>query len=106
MGKVVGAILTVAAAVAIAFIPNVGLTIANFVFNSGLAGSVGGALAIGHGLVTAITISGVASLAHLAGLGPSAPKPETTETSIKNSRPARVSGYGRSRDRIHAEFFG
>lgn len=61
---------------------------------SGLAASVG----IGLGTIATISATAVlASASSLLGLGPSLPKPETSETAIKVARPPRVSAYGRSR---------
>ncbi|MBI1179096.1 MAG: hypothetical protein GC201_00960 [Alphaproteobacteria bacterium] len=99
MGKVLGSILTIAAAVAVNFIPGVGQFLSAAIVNAGLSAglSVGVGAAIASGLVTAVSLAGLASFAGLIGLGPSAPKPETTEQSIKISRPPRVSGYGTSR---------
>ena len=80
MGKTLGNILVVAAAVAVQAIPGVGQ-------------------AIGAALTTAITTAGVTAAVSLGiGLvsgGP--PKPDTTETAIKKSRPERVSAYGTMR---------
>lgn len=86
MGKTLGAILTVAAAVAVNVIPGVGQF---------LSAAIGSTLATA--VVTAVTVAGLQSAIGLLGLGPSGPKPDTTETAIKTSRPPRVGAYGRSR---------
>lgn len=103
MGKTLGSILLVAAAIAVNVIPGVGQAI------SGALGSViagagvyattafSVASAVVTGLTAAVTIAGLQSAASLLGLGPSIPKPETTETAIKTPRPQRVSAYGRLR---------
>lgn len=83
MGKTLGRILTVAAAVAVNFIPGVGQV---------LSAAIGSTLATA--VVSAVTLAGIQSLGGLLGLGPSAPKPDTTLTAIKTSRPPRVSAYG------------
>lgn len=72
MGKFLGAIITTIAGVALMFVPG-GLALGASLIASGL----------GQFIVTLLT--------------PGAPKPETTTTAIKTSRPPRVSGYGRSR---------
>lgn len=82
MGKVLGSILLIAAAIAVNVIPGVGQVLS--------AGLISGITAAGIG-------AGLSLGASLLGLGPSGPKPDTTETSIKTSRPPRVSAYGRSR---------
>lgn len=86
MGKTLTSILTIAAAIAVNVIPGVGQ------FLSAAIGSTLATVAI-----TAVTIAGLQSSLGLLGLGPSSPKPDTTETAIKTSRPPRVSAYGRSR---------
>lgn len=72
MGKFLGAIITTIAGVALMFVPG-GQALGASLIASGL----------GQFIVTLLT--------------PGAPKPETTTTAIKTSRPPRVSGYGRSR---------
>lgn len=103
MGKTLGSILMVAAAVAVNFIPGVGQAI---------SGAIGGAIAgagvyattafsiasaITTGLTLGVTALGLQSFGGLLGLGPGVPKPDTTETAIKRARPERVSAYGRLR---------
>lgn len=86
MGKTLGSILTIAAAVAVNAIPGVGQF---------LSAALGSTLATA--VTTAVTAAALQSAVGLLGLGPSGPKPDTTETAIKTSRPPRVSAYGRSR---------
>lgn len=86
MGKTLGNILAVAAAIAVNVIPGVG---------QALSAAIGATLATAT--ISAITLYGLQSGVSLLGLGPGAPKPDTTETAIKTSRPPRVSAYGRSR---------
>lgn len=103
MGKLLGNILLVAAAIAVNVIPGVGQVI-----SGALGGVIAGAgvyattaFSIASTLVSGLTLGltalGLQSGLSLLGVGPSAPKPGTTETAIKNSRPPRVSAYGRSR---------
>lgn len=85
MGKTVGSILAVAAAVAVNVIPGVGQF---------LSAAIGATLA--SSVIAGITLYGLqAGVGLIAGGG--SQKPETTETAIKTSRPPRVSAYGRSR---------
>ena len=86
MGKTLGSIIAVAAAIAVNVIPGVG---------QALSAAIGSTLATS--VISAITLYGLQSGASLLGLGASSAKPETTETAIKTSRPPRVSAYGRSR---------
>ncbi len=86
MGKTLGNILAVAAAIAVNVIPGVG---------QALSAAIGATLATAA--ISAVTLYGLQSGVSLLGLGPGAPKPDTTETAIKTSRPPRVSAYGRSR---------
>ena len=72
MGKFLGAIITTIAGVALMFVPG-GQALGASLIASGL----------GQFIVTLLT--------------PGAPKPETTTTALKTSRPPRVSAYGRSR---------
>lgn len=83
MGKTLGNILAVAAAVAVNVIPGVG---------QALSAAIGSTLATA--VISSVTLYGLQSGVGLLGLGPSGPKPETTETAIKTSRPPRVSAYG------------
>jgi len=97
MGKTIGAILTIAAAVAVNFIPGVGTVISGTILSAlGLPVTFGAISAI----TTAITAAGLASLSNVLGLGPKIPKPAQTETSIKSPSPDRVSAYGRARQRV------
>lgn len=86
MGKTLGSIIAVAAAIAVNVIPGVG---------QALSAAIGATLATS--VISAVTLYGIQSAASLLGLGASSAKPETTETAIKTSRPPRVSAYGRSR---------
>lgn len=83
MGKTLGSILAVAAAVAVNVIPGVGQF---------LSAAIGSTLATA--VISSVTLYGLQAGVSLLGLGPSGPKPETTETAIKTSRPPRVSAYG------------
>lgn len=87
MGKTVTNLLAVAAAIAVNVIPGVG---------QALSAAIGATLA--SSVIAGVTLYGLQAGASLAGLmGGGGPKPETTETAIKTSRPPRVSAYGRSR---------
>lgn len=86
MGKTLGNILAVAAAIAVNVIPGVG---------QALSAAIGSTLATA--VISSVTLYGLQSGVSLLGLGPSGPKPDTTETALKTSRPPRVSAYGRSR---------
>lgn len=86
MGKTLGSIIAVAAAIAVNVIPGVG---------QALSAAIGSTLATS--LVASVTLYGLQSAASLLGLGASSAKPDTTETTIKTSRPPRVSAYGRSK---------
>lgn len=107
MGKTLGAIIAIGAAVAINVIPGAGQVISGTIF-AGLAsvtGTVGlaasAALTFSQvaalAITTGLTINGLQSLGGVLGLGPSAPKPDTTETALKTSRPPRTSAYGVTR---------
>lgn len=106
MGKTLGAILTIGAAVAINVIPGVGQAISG-TLGAALSGTAigGGVTAFGFAaaqaltgaLTLGLTVAGLQSLGGLLGLGPSLPKPDTAVTAIKIPRPPRVSGYGISR---------
>ena len=74
MGKTLVRVLSVTAAIGVNLIPGVGQLLS---------------LAF-----AAVTAYGVQSAAGLLGLGPSAPKPQTSESAIKSPRPERVSAYG------------
>ena len=107
MGKTLGAILTIGAAVAINVIPGAGQVISGTIFGglSAITGTVGiaasAALTFSQVAALAITVgvttAGLQSLGGVLGLGPSSQKPDTTETALKTSRPPRVSAYGQSR---------
>lgn len=86
MGKTLGSIIAVAAAIAVNVIPGVG---------QALSAAIGSTLATS--LVASVTLYGLQSAASLLGIGASSSKPDTTETTIKTSRPPRVSAYGRSK---------
>jgi hypothetical protein len=101
VGKTLGAILTIGAAIAINVIPGVGQAISGAVFGalSTVTGTIGTlasvAFTIGQIAPLALTLAGVASLGGILQGGP--PKPDTASTAIKTSRPPRVSAYGLSR---------
>lgn len=105
MGKFLGKLVLIGAAIAINFVPGVGQAITGAVYGTLAGGAVGAAaaaaLTFGQVLSAAITLgvtaAGIQSLSGILGLGPSSPKPDTTETAVKTSRPIRVSGYGASR---------
>jgi len=102
VGKTLGAILTVGAAIAVNVIPGVGQAISAAIGSAalGVGLSVNAAYALYTAaavLPAAITALGVQAGAGLLGLGPSAPKPDTAETAIKTPRPPRVSSYGVSK---------
>jgi hypothetical protein len=86
VGKTLGRILTISAAIAVNLIPGVG---------QALSAAIGSTLATA--VVSAVTLAGLQSLGGVLGLGPSSPKPDTTVTAIKTPRPPRVSAYGISR---------
>lgn len=85
MGKTLGTILAIGAAIAVNAIPGVG---------QALSAAIGSTLATS--VISAITLYGIQSAVGLVA-GSSSPKPDTTETAIKTSRPPRVSAYGLSR---------
>lgn len=96
MGKLVGSIALVAAAVAVNFVPGIGQAISGAVVSGlgGTFGSIAVGAAVAGAITTGVTIAGLSSLASIAGLGPKIPKTPTTESSIKNPIPPRVRGYG------------
>lgn len=104
MGKTVGAILTIGVGVALNAIPGVGQFVGGTLIGGTLAGAgvyATTAYGIGMAVFTGLSL-GAAGLAlqsatGLLGLGPNMPKPDTTSTAIKTSRPPRVSAYGQSR---------
>lgn len=95
MGRTVVAVLVVAAAVAVLFIPGVGPAISATLVSAGL--STATAAAITTAITTAVVSAGVASAGMLLGFGPSLPKPATTEGPLKTPIPRRLSAYGRTR---------
>lgn len=99
MGKTITSILTIGAAIAINVIPGIGQAISGAIV--GLGGGTFAALGVAQTVVGAITLgtalAGVSALQGLIAGGPSIPKPDTTSTAIKISRPPRVSAYGTSR---------
>lgn len=109
MGKTLGSILSIGAAIAVNVIPGVGQFLSGAIYSAGAglglaSGSLATAAALGSvansiaGVVTlGLTASGIQSLGGLLGLGPSAGKPDTAVTAIKTARPPRVSAYGISR---------
>lgn len=106
MGKSLGAILTIGAAIAVNVIPGVGQFISGAIYSAGAglglaSGSLATAAALGSaanaiaGAITlGVTATGLQSLGGVLGLGPSAPKPDTAVTALKTARPPRVSAYG------------
>jgi len=99
MGKTLGAVLAVAAAVAVNVIPGAqgwasGVILSATGTGFAAVGTVFAAVGIAS---AAITAYGLSRLAGLLGMGPNAPKPQTTESAIKASLPPRVSAYGKSR---------
>lgn len=96
MGKTLGNIIAVGFAIGINFVPGVG----QFV-SGAIVGALGGtftAVGIASAVVSTLQLGslavGLQSGASLLGLGPSLPKPDTSVTAIKTSRPPRVSAYG------------
>lgn len=85
MGKTLGSILAIGAAIAVNVIPGVGQF---------LSAAIGSTLATA--VISSVTLYGLqAGVSLIAGSG--SQKPDTTETAIKTSRPPRVSAYGTSR---------
>lgn len=97
MGKALGQILTIGAAIAINAIPGIGQAISGAIV--GLGGGTFAALGVANAVVGAlslgVTVAGIQSAMGLIAGGP--PKPEQASTAIKTPRPARVSGYGEMR---------
>lgn len=85
MGKTLGSILAIGAAIAVNVIPGVG---------QALSAAIGSTLATA--VISSVTLYGLQAGVSLVS-GSSTPKPDTTETAIKTSRPPRVSAYGTSR---------
>lgn len=98
MGKTLGNIIAVGIGIGLNFVPGVGTAI-----SLGLNGTLGLGLSFAatQAVITGITLVGTAvalqAAVSLVGLGPSIPKPDTTITAIKTSRPPRVSAYGINR---------
>lgn len=93
MGKTVGAILLVAAAIAVNVIPGVGQAISAALISAGLTAAAAASItaAIGTALIGA-------ALGAVGGLfGPSLKPPETMAQALKTPTPPRVSAYGQSR---------
>lgn len=103
MGKTLTSIIAVGAAIAINVVPGVGTAISTSIIGGlyGAGVAAGTAVTIGYAVTSALTLGvtayGLQAGANLLGLGPSMPKPDTTVTAIKTSRPPRVSAYGVSR---------
>lgn len=99
MGRTLGAILTIGAAVAINVIPGVGQAISGAIVGAlgGTFAAYGVAVTVVQALTLGLTVAGVQAAGGLLGLGPNIPRPDTATTAIKTSRPPRVSGYGISR---------
>jgi len=103
LGKTLTSIIAVGAAIAINVVPGVGTAISTSIIGGlyGAGVAAGTAVTIGYAVTSALTLGvtayGLQAGANLLGLGPSMPKPDTTVTAIKTSRPPRVSAYGVSR---------
>lgn len=105
MGKFLGKLVLIGAAIAINFVPGVGQAITGAVYGTLAGGAVGAAAAaaltfgqvLSAAITLGVTVGGIQALSGILGLGPSSPKPDTTETAVKTSRPVRTSGYGSSR---------
>ncbi|QTH19798.1 hypothetical protein HRJ34_15645 [Rhizorhabdus wittichii] len=99
MGKTLGTIVSIAAAAGLAYLTlgasSALSTLAAAGVDIGTAGAIAGVALTGAGLLSASyalqTTSG------LLGLGPKAPKPDTTDIARKIPIPPRVAGYGRSK---------
>lgn len=91
MAKVVAVI----AAIAVNIFPGIGQFISAQLVAIGVG--VQTAASIASFITLTVTSVGIQAGLSLLGLGPSAPKPDTTVTNIKTPRPPRVSGYGISR---------
>lgn len=100
MGRTLGRVLLISAAIALQFVPVVGQTIGGAIIGTLGWTSITSAV-IADAVVTALTLAAtsaaVSSLGGLLGLGPSSPKADTTVTPLKTSRPPRVSAYGIAR---------
>ena len=83
MGKAIGQILLVSAAVAVNFIPGVGQAISGTLV--GALGSAGATIA--SGLTAALSVAGLQAAGGLLGMGPNVSKPEAASTPLKPPRP-------------------
>ena len=98
--------MTIGAAVAINVIPGVGQVLSG-ALGAAFSGTAigGGVTAFGYAAAQAVvgaltlglTVAGVQSLGGILGLGPNAPKADTTQTALKTPRPPRYAAYGESR---------
>jgi len=95
MSKTLASILTVTAVVAIQAFPVVGQAV-----GAAIAGTIGiGATTTATALAIAqVAVVGLGAIAQAVIGSPGAPKPQGTETSLKQPRPPRLSGYGESRE--------
>jgi hypothetical protein len=97
MGKTVTAILIVAAAIAVNFIPGVGQAISAELVSLGLGISVATAASITAALASTLIGMAITSVTSLLMAGPKLDPPETARSPLKTSIPPRVSAYGQSR---------
>lgn len=97
MGKTVGRIALIAAAVAVNFIPGAGTAISVALSSVGVVGAAGAATSIIAGITVAAIGATLSIGAGLLGLGPKTPPAESTVTTVKNPTPIRQYGYGRRR---------
>ncbi|GLT02719.1 hypothetical protein GCM10007897_41410 [Sphingobium jiangsuense] len=99
MGKTLTNIALIGAAIAVNVVPGVGQAISGAIV--GLGGGTFAALGVAQTVVGALqvglTIAGIQAATGIIMGSPSLPKPDTTSTALKTSRPPRVSGYGISR---------
>lgn len=95
MGKTVGAILLIAAVVAINFIPGVGQAVTAGLVSAGL--TAGTAAAVTATLTAVVTAAALGAASQLLTSAPKLNAPETARTALKTSTPPRVSAYGRGR---------
>ncbi|WP_293920646.1 hypothetical protein [Sphingobium sp. UBA5915] len=79
MGKTLGNIITIGAAVAVNFVPGVGQALSGALI--GTLGAVGSALY--SGLTVSLAAAGIQSAGSLVGLGPNLDKPQTSSVSLK-----------------------
>lgn len=95
MAKTLGSIIQIAGIAVLAY-TTAGIG-AGLVAGASLTGAVG-ATAAYLGVSSTLLLGGaLVGLQTILGGGGSAPRAETTQTSIKTERPARVSAYGRMR---------